>query len=235
VILSLTAFVAIYISQGPLSPLSSTATTQLSASLNVHNSPDASFGSASASYSVGRRSAVKLSIPLKRQNSYRLALISDQDKLSRVGNSLTFASALTYATLDFPSILDDVAELKIEATTRATTVMNENGRGMESSLLFLMNGRLHTCDDRSGIVYELIGTSSSNGNSDNDKGKGNVATVTAVPRAILADGDGDSAKGFKCEWATVYDGRVIIGSIGKEFTDAVTGNPVSYVYSYFLQ
>jgi len=44
-----------------------------------------------------------------------------------------------------------------------------------------------------------------------------------VPRWILTDGDGQRAKGFKCEWGTVKDGELYWGSIGKEFTHAKTG------------
>jgi soluble calcium-activated nucleotidase 1 len=33
------------------------------------------------------------------------------------------------------------------------------------------------------------------------------------------DGDGDSAKGFKCEWGTVKDNLLYIGSFGKEYTN----------------
>ena len=52
--------------------------------------------------------------------------------------------------------------------------------------------------------------------------------IAAVARAILVDGDGSSPKGFKCEWATVKDGMVFLGSTGKEWSDGpvvINNNP----------
>lgn len=45
-------------------------------------------------------------------------------------------------------------------------------------------------------------------------------------RYIVPEGDGTVDKGMKLEWATVKDGKLVVGSIGKEFTDktgAITG------------
>ena len=39
-----------------------------------------------------------------------------------------------------------------------------------------------------------------------------------IPRYILNDGDGDEAKGFKSEWATLKDNELYVGSMGKEWT-----------------
>lgn len=42
----------------------------------------------------------------------------------------------------------------------------------------------------------------------------------------MPEGDGNTDKGMKLEWATVKDGRLVMGSIGKEYTDrsgAITG------------
>jgi soluble calcium-activated nucleotidase 1 len=78
--------------------------------------------------------------------------------------------------------------------------MNEALRGMELSELVLFNGHLYTCDDRTGIVYEL---------RDEEH---------VVPRWIMAGGDGTRTKGFKCEWMAVKDGELYVGSTGKEWT-----------------
>lgn len=74
------------------------------------------------------------------------------------------------------------------------------GRGMELSELVTFNGRLLTVDDRTGFVYEML-----------PGGK-------VVPWVVLMDGDGLSTKGFKSEWATVRDGMLWVGSMGKEWT-----------------
>lgn len=42
-----------------------------------------------------------------------------------------------------------------------------------------------------------------------------------LPWLIANDsGDGNTDKGFKSEWATVKDGKLVVGSFGKEFTDS---------------
>jgi len=78
--------------------------------------------------------------------------------------------------------------------------MNEAGRGMELSELVYYNNMLLTCDDRSGIIFE-------------------VREDAVLPRYILGNGDGNVDKGFKCEWMTVKDGLLYVGSTGKEWTN----------------
>jgi soluble calcium-activated nucleotidase 1 len=72
---------------------------------------------------------------------------------------------------------------------------------MELSELVTFNGRILTFDDRTGIVFEIMGDS-------------------IAPWVILTDGETISAKGFKCEWATVKNNQLYVGSMGKEWTDA---------------
>ena len=38
-----------------------------------------------------------------------------------------------------------------------------------------------------------------------------------IPWQILADGDGNSNKGFKGEWMTVKDRKLYVGGIGMEY------------------
>lgn len=40
------------------------------------------------------------------------------------------------------------------------------------------------------------------------------------PVHILAEGDGRNSKGMKCEWATVKEDKLFVGSIGKEWTNS---------------
>ena len=70
---------------------------------------------------------------------------------------------------------------------------------MELSELTVYNGHLVTVDDRTGVVYR-------------------VAADRAVPWVILGDGDGSRSKGLKAEWATVRDGELWVGGLGKEWT-----------------
>ena len=81
------------------------------------------------------------------------------------------------------------------------TKFSEAGRGMELSALVTYHNHLYTFDDRTGLVFELV--------------KGNKA----IPRYILMEGDGNTEKGQKTEWATVKDDAIIAGSFGKEYTN----------------
>ena len=55
---------------------------------------------------------------------------------------------------------------------------------MELSELIVFNGGLYTIDDRTGVVYKVVGTK-------------------VVPWAILSDGPGTESKGFKSKCAPV--------------------------------
>jgi soluble calcium-activated nucleotidase 1 len=91
------------------------------------------------------------------------------------------------------------------------SALNEGGRGMELSDLTYYNGNLFTFDDRTGVVFKVV-----------DK--------ELLPYRILLDGNGKNTKGMKCEWATVKDGVMYVGSTGKEWTtpkgEFVNNNPL---------
>ena len=78
--------------------------------------------------------------------------------------------------------------------------VSEAGRGMELSALSVFNNRLFAFDDRTGIAFEIRGSK-------------------AIPRYIMMEGDGNTDKGQKTEWATVKDGKMYVGSFGKEYTN----------------
>jgi soluble calcium-activated nucleotidase 1 len=71
---------------------------------------------------------------------------------------------------------------------------------MELSELVWFNGKLLSPDDRTGVVFS-------------------IEDGLAIPEYILMDGNGRTTKGFKSEWATVKDGLLYIGSVGKEWSD----------------
>lgn len=75
---------------------------------------------------------------------------------------------------------------------------------MELSELVFFNGRLLTCSDRTGVIYQLVH---------------NVTEESAklVPLFILNDGDGAQPEGFKCEWMTIKDDALYVGSTGKPY------------------
>jgi len=76
---------------------------------------------------------------------------------------------------------------------------------MELSELTLYNDRLLTFDDRTGTVFEILNSKD-----------GTHSFV--VPRFVITEGEGETDKGMKWEWATEKNGDLIIGSMGKEYT-----------------
>jgi len=81
-----------------------------------------------------------------------------------------------------------------------TSTLSEADRAMELSELVWFNGKLLSPDDRTGVVFS-------------------IEDGLAIPEYILMDGNGRTTKGFKSEWATVKDGLLYIGSVGKEWSD----------------
>ena len=138
----------------------------------------------------------------REANSFKLMIVADLDKDSRVKDDKKGS---------WRSILKK-GELRKQKNGSFTihwledqeifTKFNEAGRGMELSSLLEYHNRLYSFDDRTGIVFELV--------------KGNKA----IPRFILMEGDGNTDKGQKTEWATVKDDSIIAGSFGKEYTNA---------------
>eukprot|EP01064_Diplonema_japonicum_P016142 TRINITY_DN24155_c0_g1_i1.p1 TRINITY_DN24155_c0_g1~~TRINITY_DN24155_c0_g1_i1.p1 ORF type:complete len:402 (+),score=79.60 TRINITY_DN24155_c0_g1_i1:56-1207(+) len=76
------------------------------------------------------------------------------------------------------------------------------GSSMALSSLQSWHNTLYTCDDKTGIVFEL-----------------SIHTLELYPRHILAGGDGNTERPFKCEWMATKEGRLYIGSIGKEWIE----------------
>lgn len=141
---------------------------------------------------------------------FKIAIVTDLDTDSKSeAKSNTWLSYLKYGNLT----ISDSYNVNIQFDSKSvelTSRMSEGGRGMELSELVVFNGKLYTVDDRTGIVYEIF----------NNK---------VIPWVILTDGNGKELKGFKCEWATVKDGRLYVGGLGKEWTttdgEVVNTNP----------
>lgn len=140
---------------------------------------------------------------------YRIGIITDLDTFSKsakepnVWNSYLLKGFLTY----FPN--DDVVHVKWDKrNVSLRSSLSHDGRGMELSELIVFNGKLYSCDDRTGIIYE-------------------IRDDVALPFVILNDGDGNSPKGFKCEWMAVKDDMLFVGGLGKEWT-STTGELLNY-------
>ncbi|KAH8419191.1 hypothetical protein KR222_010060 [Zaprionus bogoriensis] len=137
---------------------------------------------------------------------YRIAMIADLDtssKAAKADGSTTWRSYLKKGYLTYTTAKN---EIQISWDDGAPTTLESafalKGRGMELSELVTFNGKLLSFDDRTGLVYKIA----------NDK---------AIPWLILLDGDGESAKGFKAEWATVKQQVLYVGSMGKEWTTSM--------------
>ncbi|KAI2502370.1 Apyrase [Fragilaria crotonensis] len=59
---------------------------------------------------------------------------------------------------------------------------------------------------KTGTVYEIL-----------NKKAGTESFV--VPRFVVTEGSGDTDKGMKWEWATIKNGELYLGSMGKEYTN----------------
>jgi soluble calcium-activated nucleotidase 1 len=146
---------------------------------------------------------------LVRPDSFGLVIVADLDKKSKdtTEKKPLYFSFLQHATLKIDPT-KDAPQFSIHwgERQRFTSQMNEAGRGFELSELTWFNGKLLSFDDRTGIVYELK-------YFDDNK------PLQAIPQQIVMEGNGIAGKGQKHEWATVKDGELYMGSIGKEFTD----------------
>eukprot|EP00590_Aulacoseira_subarctica_P005708 CAMPEP_0172431110 /NCGR_PEP_ID=MMETSP1064-20121228/57244_1 /TAXON_ID=202472 /ORGANISM="Aulacoseira subarctica , Strain CCAP 1002/5" /LENGTH=421 /DNA_ID=CAMNT_0013177599 /DNA_START=153 /DNA_END=1418 /DNA_ORIENTATION=- len=143
-------------------------------------------------------------------NTFRFAAVTDLDQFTKIKNAPSDKPAF-YSVL-LPGILsrnpaDGTYSLRFETSRKLVSKHNEAGRGMELSELTLFQNRLLSFDDRTGTVFELV----------NSLKDGSETFV--VPRLVITEGDGDTDKGMKWEWATVKDGDLYMGSMGKEFTN----------------
>eukprot|EP00584_Thalassiosira_punctigera_P007068 CAMPEP_0172529540 /NCGR_PEP_ID=MMETSP1067-20121228/3601_1 /TAXON_ID=265564 ORGANISM="Thalassiosira punctigera, Strain Tpunct2005C2" /NCGR_SAMPLE_ID=MMETSP1067 /ASSEMBLY_ACC=CAM_ASM_000444 /LENGTH=409 /DNA_ID=CAMNT_0013313609 /DNA_START=317 /DNA_END=1546 /DNA_ORIENTATION=+ len=139
-------------------------------------------------------------------HTFRFAAVTDLDKLSVVKDS----NKPLYRSTLLPGVLtrDDAANrysIQFEPIRTLVSQHNEAGRGMELSELTVYKKRLLSFDDRTGTVFEILSTPD-----------GSDSYV--VPRFVITEGDGDTDKGMKWEWATIKNNELILGSMGKEFT-----------------
>jgi soluble calcium-activated nucleotidase 1 len=162
--------------------------------------------------SINYNSTYPLSIPEHLADDkirYRIAIVTDldtnykTDALKDSWISYLLKGYLTY----YPN--EDYVQIKWDkrsTTLRAT--LSSNGRAMELSELIVFNGKLYSCDDRTGIIY-------------------NIRDDVAIPWVVLNDGDGNTPKSFKCEWLAVKDQLLYVGGLGKEWT-STSGELLNY-------
>ena len=149
---------------------------------------------------VGAVSSRNLRSDAIRNGVFDVAIVSDLDKKSRIEDDKKgqWKSIMKKGQLK----RDGKGGYTISWTedVELRTKVSEAGRGMELSALVEYNRRLYAFDDRTGLVFE-------------------IRRSKAIPRHILMEGDGNTGKGQKTEWATVKDGKMYVGSFGKEYTN----------------
>lgn len=181
---------------------SSSQSSYLSSITNNDSKCISSLNSLTSNYNY----TYPLSAPISSNGmqTYRIALIADLDKNSKdekhknIWRSYLKKGYLSYSTTKNSVVVTFDND---QGVTELNSGYSLNGRGMELSELVTYNGHILTFDDRTGIVFELIG----------DK---------VIPWVLLMDGAGKSSKGFKSEWATVKDEILYVGSMGKEWTSS---------------
>ena len=126
-------------------------------------------------------STYPLSSPQKTSDGtrFRIGIISDLDTTNKVGEGkkMKWTSYFRKGYLTLSKIHDKVS---VEWDTEEITLesgMSLSGRGMELSELQVFNGKLYTCDDRTGLILEI------------------TPDHRLLPWVILQDGNGQVVKG----------------------------------------
>ncbi|XP_067935997.1 apyrase apy-1-like [Watersipora subatra] len=145
------------------------------------------------------------SLAIPNGKKYKIGIITDLDHNSKVKDSLWKSLYLKgylviHGGVEF-DVQFDSAPIELYSS------LGQGGRGMELSELVVFHGHVIAVDDRTGVLYKIMESN-------------------AVPWVILSDGPGNSTKGFKCEWASVKDGYLYVGGLGKEWT-STTGEVVN--------
>ena len=165
---------------------------------------------------------------------FRIALVTDLDEASKLDPKKD--KWTSYLLLGDLTLSQDRGSASVSfdaAPIALSSALAQKGRGMELSELAIFDGRLLTCDDRTGMLYHISLSRDSHSSS-----PGGVS-AKALPWVFLADGPGNEVKGFKCEWMAVKDKVLYVGGLGKEWTSSdgltlVNHHPVSWGSCNFL-
>ena len=125
-------------------------------------------------------STYPLSLPITTSEGtqFRIAVVTDLDTDSKHKSmSNTWMSYLRTGYITLSQKHDKVTVRWDAQETVLQSKLSSGGRGMELSELIAFNGKLYTCDDRTGIIYEI--TKNNN----------------IIPWVVLQDGDGNVEKG----------------------------------------
>jgi len=139
---------------------------------------------------------------------FRFAMITDNDKATRVDDGSCWLAKLAFGHLTFSG---GTYALSIESETTLKTLRGDDSRrGAEYSALELFDGKLIAMDDRTGNIDEIVVTPEG---SREQYMVQPLVDADGAPVTILR-GDGSKPKGLKNEWATQKAGKLVIGSSG---------------------
>ena len=140
---------------------------------------------------------------------FRIAVITDLDTESKAdGQRDSWVSYILRGHLIYYTNEETIQVKWDKKSVPLRSSLSQEGRAMELSELIVFNGKLYSCDDRTGILYHIRDDS-------------------AIPWVILTDGDGNTPKSFKCEWIAVKDHNLYVGGLGKEWT-STSGELLNY-------
>ena len=151
---------------------------------------------------------------------FRFAIVADLDRMSFDDTSKKprWKSVLRFGKLSFEGAKWTVTWNTLDEHT-IISYLGEAGRGMELSELIFFEEKLLAFDDRSGVIFELTNANKMKSRENQFKFSSPEDKFQCIPRYILTSGDGLVApKGQKTEWATNKDGKLYVGSFGKEYT-----------------
>ena len=129
------------------------------------------------------------------------AIVTDLDKSSRDSQKFLWGSYFKRGSLIRKQSDNIMFEIEWHNHTVLESKFAYRNRSMELSELVRYDHLLLAMCDITGLVYKIRHRDGS-----------------IFQRWALADGDGEKAKPFKGEWATVKDGMLWLGSTGKEWT-----------------
>jgi|EP00945_MAST-04E_sp_MAST-4E-sp1_P006020 soluble calcium-activated nucleotidase 1 len=133
------------------------------------------------------------------RTKHRVAIVTDLDEKSRDPNKFLWRSYMKQGTLIKISQGAYAMEWDKEVRALVSKTATSN-RSMELSALVRYQHWLLGMCDYTGLVFKIV-----------DNG--------VFQRWAIADGNGDAAKPFKTEWATVKDDKIWVGSTGKPWTN----------------
>eukprot|EP00038_Savillea_parva_P015122 m.218905 g.218905 ORF g.218905 m.218905 type:complete len:386 (-) comp30136_c0_seq1:70-1227(-) len=137
------------------------------------------------------------------RDTHAFAVVADLDLKSRHPRKFLWTSYLKEGTLVKQSNGSYTITWRAQHTLESK--ISYKNRSMELSELVRYGHVLLGFCDITGLVFKIsVGDDTSN---------------NVLLRYAIADGNGNAAKPFKSEWATVKDGLLWVGSTGKEWND----------------